>query len=279
MLKNFLVIAWRSLIKNRLHTTINVLGLAIGISACIVISTIVLYERSFNLGIEHGDRIYRIHSYFSGIFEGTNRGVTTGVQSMVRDQFTGIDLAVRINSFNAQATVERIGHQQNFGQVKGLAIVDPEYFDLIQGYEWMEGSPRQSLTQPGQVVLTLDQAQRYFGTTNHADILGREVRYNDSLRLHVSGLVKKPSYNTDFEFTDFISQPTVASSFLAKRMIVPDNWNSTNSGNVVFIRLSPETEMAQIDRQLEKLNEIYKANNKQAGWTISYKLQPLSDRH
>ncbi|MFN8312189.1 MAG: ABC transporter permease [Cyclobacteriaceae bacterium] len=279
MLRNFLVIAWRSLIKNRLHTSINVLGLAIGISACIVISTIVLYERSFNLGIEQGDRVYRIHSYFSGIFEGTNRGVTTGVQSMVRDQFTGIDLAVRINSLNAQASVERMGHQQSFGQVKGLAIVDPEYFDLIQGYEWIEGSPRQSLTAPGQVVLTIDQAQRYFGTTNLADIMGQEVRYNDSLRVQVSGLVRKPSYYTDFDFTDFISQPTIAASFLAKGMMVPDNWNSTNSGNVLFIRLSPETEVSQIDRQLEKLNETYKANNKQAGWTISFRLQPLSDLH
>lgn len=279
MLRNFLVIAWRSLIKNRLHTTINVLGLAIGISACMVIFNMVRYELSFNQDISHLDRIYRVYSNFSGLFEGTNRGVTTGVQQTVREEFSGIEKAARINTFRAQVTLQRLGHDQTFENEKGIAIIDPEYFDLISGYVWVEGSAQQSLTQPGQVVLSVDQARKYFGTDDVSKIIGQEIRYKDSLRVHVSGLVRLPSYRTDFEFTDFISQSTIASSFLSRFNMKPDDWGSTNSSNQVFVLLSPNTTAAQMEPQLNQLNEAYKEHNKEATWFLTYRLQPLTDLH
>jgi ABC-type antimicrobial peptide transport system permease subunit len=279
MLRNFLVIAWRSLIKNRLHTSINVLGLAIGISACMVIFNMVRYELSFNQEITRLDRIYRVYSSFSGLFDGTNRGVTTGVQGVVREQFSGIDKAVRINTIRAQVTAQRLGHEQTFEDEKGIAVVDPEYFDLIPGYEWVEGSPQESLSQPGQVVLSVGQALKYFGTDDVSKIIGQEIRYKDSLHVHVSGLVRLPSYHTDFAFTDFVSHPTIASSFLSRYNMKTDDWGSTNSSNQVFVLLSANTTLAQMEPQLKVLNETYREHNKEMNWFLTYKLQPLDDLH
>ena len=70
---------------------------------------------------------------------------------------------------------------------EGLAIVDPGTLSLIQGYRWIEGfTAAISLTAPGQVVLTIDQANGILERQNLADIMGQEVRYNDSLRVQVS---------------------------------------------------------------------------------------------
>ncbi|MFN8889537.1 MAG: ABC transporter permease, partial [Cyclobacteriaceae bacterium] len=101
MIKNYFTIAWRNLVHNKLHTIINVIGLTVGISACLTIFLLVHYEFGYNQ-VSDADRIFRIYSNFSGAFDGTNRGVTTGVQAMVKDQFTGTDVVAPLHTYSAK---------------------------------------------------------------------------------------------------------------------------------------------------------------------------------
>jgi putative ABC transport system permease protein len=279
MIRNYFTIAWRSLTKNILHTVINVFGLMVGISSCLVIYLIVSFELGYNTKVAEADQIYRVYSHFSGSFEGTNRGVNTGVQQMVKDQFTGVDAVAPINSYNAKVSVNENGSNKDFEGEKGIAVVDENYFQLINGFEWIEGTPQSSITRPLQVVLSIEKAKKYFGTTDAKKIMGSEVRYNDSLVVTVSGLVKLPSYRTDFEFTDFISKASIESSFLKNGNMEPFNWGNTNSSNQLFIKVTKGTSLASIEAQLKKVDEAYKEKNKDSDWFLDYKLQPLSDLH
>ena len=278
MLRNYLTIAWRSLTKNLLHTLINVFGLTVGISSCLVIYLIVSFELSYNTNIPEGDHIYRVYSHFSGAFEGTNRGVTTGVQRMVKEEFTGLDCIATINTYNATVTIDQQGVKKEFEDENGIVVVDKHYLELVKGYEWVDGTP-ESLSQPLHVVLSLEKAKKYFGTDDPQKIMEKEIRYNGSLVVTVSGLVRQPSYRSDFEFTDFISFASVESSFLKTGNMESENWGSTNSSNQLFIKISKGTSLSSIEAQLKKVDEAYKTKNSDLDWFLDYKLQPLSDLH
>src|SRR5687768_1250988 len=102
MLKKDLVFALRNLRRNKLVASINVLGLTIGISACLIIFLITSYELSFDTFQPEGYRVYRIYSKFSGTFSATNRGVPTAVGGAVREHFTGIDAVCNFHIFGSK---------------------------------------------------------------------------------------------------------------------------------------------------------------------------------
>jgi putative ABC transport system permease protein len=105
MFKNFLTIAWRSLLRNKLHSFINITGLAIGVSACMVIYLIVNFELSFNKKHEGYDRIYRVHSSFQGVFSGLNRGAPTATGPTIKDEFKGIEAVTSFQVFGGKVEI------------------------------------------------------------------------------------------------------------------------------------------------------------------------------
>ena len=84
MIKNFITLAWRNLLRNKFHSLINISGLAVGVSSCLVIYLIVSFELSFNKGFQAYDHIYRIHSSFDNEL---NPGVATATGDEVKDHF------------------------------------------------------------------------------------------------------------------------------------------------------------------------------------------------
>lgn len=277
MLRNYITIAWRTLLVNRLYTVINIIGLTVGISSCLVIYLLVSFELSFNRSLPGADRIYRIYTSFSGDFEGTNRGVSTGVQGAVSSQFTGLELAAPFHTTGWKVEVPGKDEPLVFDQGNKLALVTPSYFSLASTNEWIRGSA-EALSEPGKVVLSLDRAKTYFGTDDPELIVGRELHYHDSLVVTVAGLIQPSNDRTDFDFTDFISYSTIESTYLKNRITLND-WESTNSSSQLFIKLAPGTTREAIEEQLVGLDKEYKRHNTDNGWVVSYKLQPLSDLH
>ena len=86
MLRNYLKIAIRSLWRNKLHTAINVLGLSIGLSACFTIFLITNYEFGFDHFRNDADRIYRICTYYDGVFSSKNSGTATGLVDLAAEE-------------------------------------------------------------------------------------------------------------------------------------------------------------------------------------------------
>src|SRR4051812_9577674 len=117
MVTKDLIFAFRSLHKNKLIASINVLGLAIGISACLVIFLIVHYEFSFNQFISDRDRIYRVYSEFNGTYGGRNKGIPTAVAAIIKDSFTGIEAMSNFHTVRAKVDVpDEKGELKNFNE-------------------------------------------------------------------------------------------------------------------------------------------------------------------
>ena len=274
MIKHFITLSFRNIWRKRFYSSANILGLAIGISACVVIYLIVSFELSFNKGFTDYERIYRISSSFGGTFTGINRGVPTAAPTFVRENFKGIEHTSHFQTYSAHVALPGL---KEIDQQEKMAIVGPDFFEVFQNYTWLVGSPQESLSKPFQVVLTTQSAQQYFGDIPIEKILGSEIVYNDSLRVSVSGIVETLDFNTDIEMTDFISYKTIEASWL-KDNFGSDNWSGVNSSSQLFIKLLPGITSEEIVSQLPLLSKKYKENS---SWDAenNFSVQPFSKLH
>ena len=282
MIKSYFLTAWRNLRNNKTFSFINIVGLAIGISASLVIFLIVDYDYSFNKPLTADGRIYRVVSDF--VFSGEiyhNSGVPSPMGDAVRKELTGIDKAAPFYAWDGDNKVSvPVANKQEpviFKKQKNIIFADTSYFNLIP-YTWISGSAARALHEPYQVVLTSSAATVYFPQLTPEQIIGRRLDFNDTVHTTVTGVVQDLSYNTDFNFKVFVSRAT-----LEKTTLKPDNWDqwgNTNGASQLFIRLSPGSTKAQVESRVKTLFEkYYKKDNPQDHSITSHSLQPLSDLH
>ena len=281
MLKNYFTIALRTLWKNKLFTTINVLGLAIGISASLVIYLLVNYHFTFDKFEKDGDRMYRVVSNFN--FSGEvyrNSGVTSPLGPAIKKELTGFDAVVPFRTWNGEPKISvPVANKKEpviFKEQKGVTFADENYFNLI-GYQWIAGSAKTSLQKPYQIVLTEGAAGKYFPGLSASAVIGKELYFDDTVRTTVSGIVKDIQANTDFTFTTFISKTTLENTSLK-----PDDlykWDNTNSVSQLLVKLSPGTSPVQAEKEIYGLYKKYHVAEPGDNSKTSYKLQPLSDIH
>lgn len=276
MLRNIITISLRAIWRNKFHTAINIIGLAIGVSACMLLYLIVSYELSFNKQIKGYEQIYRIHSKFTGTFSGINRGAPSAAASYVRENFRGVEHVALFFCFGSQVEIPTHFDTKNMNQQEAVAIVSADYFNVFDNYDWVIGT-KELMTKPNQVVLTEGQFKKYFGNLNPQEAIGREIVYRDSLITRLAGIVGDLPFRTDIEFTDFISMPTIEASWLNKKFSLED-WSSTNSSTQIFIKANTNATNKEISDQLPQLTKRVEENS---NWDAvnHFNVQPLSDLH
>ena len=284
MIKNYFRIAWRNISRHKLYTAINVLGLALGICGCLVIFLITRYEFSFDNFHPDKERIYRVVGELqwpSGekIFLNSPIPEVAGIQTGIQ----GWEAAAGYHFYGANTTIQQ-GDQpaKKFnGNIEGShlsasIITGPEYFDIFK-YQWLVGNAA-ALNEPFKVVLSEKRAYQYFGVIPLDKMIGKEVIYDDSLHVHVAGIVKDWNQNTDFGYTDFISISTAPQSFL-KNQISKVDWSSLRPhDSYAFVKLAKGTTAAQVnDRLAAFIKEHAKPDNPLSKFRLW--LQPLGDMH
>jgi putative ABC transport system permease protein len=282
MFLNYLKIAWRKLLRHKAYSFINILGLSIGICICIAIFLIVNYELSFDRFHPGKDRIYRV---MGDVTESTGDKqhfgrVPFSVSVQAHGALSGVDVTAGIIPYNAKIKIAGEGQpakefESRLGQTNysTTVIAEPQYFRIFK-YHWLAGNANTALNLPLTVVLAESKAKQYFGDQAPDKFIGKQVVYDDSLIVTVSGIIKDWDKNSDLLFTDFISAKTIQSSFL-KNIISFDSWNAGNMRAWVFAKLSGSTKPAQVERQMAALVTKHgDPETKLALW-----LEPLSRLH
>jgi ABC-type antimicrobial peptide transport system permease subunit len=277
MIYSYLKIALRNLWRNKLYTFINVLGLSIGISACLLIYLLAEYELSFDRSWSDGDRIYRVYTEFSGLFTALNPGVATALTDVTKDQNPGFEEQVNFFMTSGDITIDGA---QKFNDEEKIVLVAPAYFDFFKGQKWIVGDAGNALASPGQIVLTEKRARRYFELDNINEAVGKTLTFNDSLLLTVTGVLADPPGRSDFDFEAFISYATIESTWLGDAFPLRD-WTNTNSNHQLFVKIPNG---ASRDEVVARLNEVGKAayqNDEKyyPGVELSFAFQPLSKIH
>jgi len=275
MLKSYIITAIRNLRKNKISSLINISGLAIGICSALVIYLLVRYDFSFDKFHNRGESIYRVVS--STIIPGLSEDiyyrsdVPSPMGNAVRDKTTGLDKVSLFTMWgnSTKVSVPAQSAVSEFKKQKNIIYADEHYFSLFH-YRWLAGSPETSLRQPNQVVLSESNANLYFPGSSPGETIGREIIFDDTIHLFVSGIVEDFKQKSDFTFKTFISNVSLESKT-----------NSSGNNDLpsqLFIKLAPGSTTAQIQTQVAALFKKYDPDlgNKVIS---TYELQPLGDIH
>lgn len=286
MIKSYFTIAIRNFWRHKIFSAINVLGLAIGTSASLVIFMIVYYEFSFDGFEKDKERIYRV------LLEINDKGrmnysaaVPAPLTAAAQNEVTGLEQVVPVYQFQGDATIPVSVVKNNpnkpvvFKHQPDVIFTNRSYFETLS-YTWLAGSPATALRDPFAVVLTESRAQQYFPNTPAANIIGQQLIYGDSLKTTVTGVVKDLDEHTYFTCAEFISFATIQETKL-KHDFMMDTWTDWMAYTQVFVKLSKANNTASAEASLTSL--LRKYNKYSAGnennFKMSFKLQPLSDVH
>lgn len=278
MIRNYFKITWRNIRKNKLFSLINVISLAIGLSASFVIGLMVYYDFTFDKFHKDGDLIFRITTAFTSP-EGENYfyGVSVPLISEVKQNVMGIQESTAF--FTAEPSrVMNASFSKPFNSPEKVIFADTDFFKFLN-YEWLAGNPETAIDAPNKVVLTESKANKYFPNKSYNDILGETLIYDDSVSTTVTGIVANFKKRTDFTFEEIISLETAKQSNM-KDQITNENWNSTSSNTQLFIKLNDKTALSNVQSQLDALA---KKNESEDAVKYSefrnFHLQPLSELH
>jgi putative ABC transport system permease protein len=275
MIKNYLKVAWRNIYRNKAYTAINVFGLALGICACIVIYLITSFEFSFDNFHPDKERIYRV---MGNLTENTGEKLHFSRLPMPmlkegRSELSGIGVMTGIIPYHAKISVPDGNNPAKHFSAGREVITEPQYFDIFK-YDWLAGNAATALNAPFAVVLTENKARQYFGSGPLDNMVGRLIIYDDSLIVHVTGIIKEWNKNTDIAFTDFISFNTIQSSFL-KAGFDQTSWSEGDMSTWMFVKLAKSATADRVNAQMVSLVKTHASPQiKLIPW-----LEPLSDIH
>lgn len=288
MLQNQFKIAWRNLWKHKATAAINLLGLSLGVSACLVLVVIIHFELSFDRFHPDLERIYRVvgQAKFGPNATFTPVGfVPRAVPATLHEEVKGLETVASFHNLEGEVRVPQKGQEDKVfpGRDMGkdaaqIVVAEQSYFDIFK-YQWLAGDPKGALNEPFRVVLTQPKAEFYFGAGDPQSFIGRELIYRDSLRMQVSGIISPWAERTDLGFTDFISHPTIRASRI-KNEINLDEWNDIWSASQIFVKRKANTPEAEITAQFKAFGKRHFGPKAGTGdFVIDLQLQALSDLH
>ncbi|MBT1687790.1 ABC transporter permease [Dawidia soli] len=177
MLKNFLIIAWRSMSRQKMYTAINIGGFALGLATCMLIFLFIRHELSHDRAYLHGNRIYRLYNHFTKD-GGSWTSMPASVASIVKADYPEVELSARLipfNWFKAGSNLFRREEQTENTFEEGFAYADQNLLQILE-IPMVYGNPLHALDRPNTVVISKSKADKYFPGE---DPVGRTIVLND----------------------------------------------------------------------------------------------------
>ncbi|SDH20120.1 ABC transporter permease [Mucilaginibacter gossypii] len=277
MLKNNLKIAWRNLKRNKIYTTINITGLSVGIAACLLIFLVIKYETSFDDYHQKRDRINRVVTISNGP-GGVHAGVGTPlpITEALKLDFPQLEQVANImQNSNSHYTVDDLQHTgvaRKFREPLAY-YADPEFFGVFD-FKWLAGDRNTALSAPNTIVLSRQEANKFFGDWRTA--MGKTVKFENARDLQVTGIFDDTPVNTDIPMKLAVSWATltVAGGELYDSQ---QDWVSTFGAKNCYVVLPPGLTAERFNQDLLAFAKRHLPATPQKG--ESYQLQPLSDIH
>src|SRR5688572_6517207 len=274
MIRNYLIISFRNVVKNKVFSFINIFGLGIGLAACLLIFQFVMFELSYDKFHEKYERIYRVTNdrYQNGklIQHGTITYPTIG-PAMAKD-FPEVEAYTRLMpayDFTIKAG-DRIftGDHSHFADEHFLSVFD---FPLLAGER------SNALKERRTVVLTARAAKKYFNVRdqNYSDVLDKVIYWGtDPQPYKVTAVCIDVPENSHIQFDALISYAT---------LITPENHGADDSWTwsdmFHYIVLKPGVDYKLLESKFGEFSERHFNGDKISGSVEKFFLQPLKDVH
>ena len=271
MYKSYFKIGWRTLLRNKEYTLINIAGLALSITCCILIFVLVKHHMSFDDFHQDKDRIYRVVTEQHRESISYVNSVPSPLGMVLRENHTyGEKVARMFHDSNAVITFERNGEMQMIKEADGFAFTEPEFFDIFN-FPLSKGNIKSALTEPNTAILTERLARKYFGEQN---AIGQVITYDNQISFTITGVLEDLPSTTDIKPEIFVSYASLAeyNPWLAS----DDAWGGISSGMYCYTKLRRGVSAAEVEEALAPYVKQHRPESKNVH---HYKLQALSEIH
>lgn len=276
MIKNYFKIAWRTLARNKVFSFINILGLSIGISVCYIIMLFVQDELSYDHFNVKADRIYRV--VFKANINGgkiNESNVMPPVALALKNDYPEVEETTRLHRLGSP----KVTYGDKTFKEGEFVSVDPNFFDVFT-LPFIKGDAKTALAQPNTVVITKEQANKFFG---NEEPIGKVLSFNNNNEaFKVTGVIDKIPPNSHFHFDMFGSMESFPE---AKQT----TWIASNF--FTYLVLKKGYDYKKLEAKLPGMVEKYMGPQIQQDMSMSlsqfrtkgnelgFALQPLTDIH
>ncbi|QEH42919.1 ABC transporter permease [Chitinophaga sp. XS-30] len=263
MIKNYFLVAWRNIRRNKVYSTINISGLALGLACSLLIMLWVQDERSVDGFHANGDDLYQVYIRRASDGKAEAGYLTQGLLAgeLKRNipeiqHATGLE-AIRPYTFEREGNVQRM-----MG-----SFADGDFFRMFS-YPLLAGSPATALATTESVAISRKMAETFFGSP--AAAIGKLIRYENRDDLRVSGVFENVPANSTLQF-DFLR--SWAAYVKENRWV--ENWANTSPAS--FVQLQANADAAKAAAKIRKFLDGYLQEN--GNVTTELELQPYEERY
>jgi putative ABC transport system permease protein len=267
VIRNYLKVAVRNLLKHKGYTFINVLGLAVGIAASILIVLYVRNEMSYDNFHENADRTYRITADWSN--QGDSRihqlGTPYVLAKTIREKYPQVECITQLSGPVGDLILI---YKDNAFKETDAFCAEPSFFDVFS-FPLIKGDPETSLKDPNMMVITQSIAQKYFGDE---DPMGKTIEVQasgDKLFFQVTGVMEDVPLNSHFRFDMLISMKTV----------YPEpNMGWTWNNYTTYVTLQEGVTQAMMEEKLVEIDKVhFEGGREHIPWI--WTLEPIARIH
>jgi putative ABC transport system permease protein len=276
MLQNYLKIAFRNLWNNKVYSLINLSGLALGITCCMLILLLIRHELSYDLHHPEAGQIYRVTTEL-GKEEEIFKSATTPppVAWNLKKDFPEIAQVTRVMGLMGISKSVFTYQDKRFFEEKGF-YVDSTFFQVFH-YDFLIGNPQNALNEPNTIVISESIAQKLF---NKQDALGKVIKINNNfgeISYKITGVLKNKQANSHIQanfLMAFSSKGGISEYAYTNNEWVGNNFLYT------YLKLKPQTSAKDLEAKLPKFLASYsgEALRKDGRKKVHY-LQALTDIH
>lgn len=267
MLRLYIKLGIRHLIKNRIFSGINIIGLSIGMAASIYVLIFVIHETNFDNFHPDKDQIFRITLNLQSKERQSSSGFCNApIAPEINDEIAGIISNCRVSIRNE----EKLNYNDQVIKIENFGYADQNFFDFF-GFKLLTGASDKVLKDPGSLVLTQSEALRIFGEINP---IGMIVQTTANRILTVTGIAEDPPLNTHLNFNALVSYKSLE-TYNGIYLGWDGGWTFLS-----YLKLEDKVNPDLIVQKFpdfleEKINKKYRM----AGWEMSLDLQKISDVH
>jgi putative ABC transport system permease protein len=273
MFKNFLISAFRNLLRNKFYTLLNILGLSIGLAAFIFILLYVRDEVTYDKYNKKHERIYRVESDFNI----SNRHdlfaiVPVPMGPAMKLEFPEIAAFVRLNPVGN--TLFRYDDKESYEDK--FYFADSNIADVFT-INYLEGDPKKALTEPFTIVVTEKIAKKYFGDK---DPMGEMFQTGSGKSYKVTGVIEDMPANSHLKYEALMSVASLEAIVGAENFNNMEPMSFWNIGVYTFILLNENSNMGTIMTKFPAFYEKYmKPVGDQINASFALRYTPLADTH
>ena len=267
MFQNYLKIAFRNLLRHKVFSSINILGLAIGMAACLLIFLFVDHELSFDSFHPNKEQVYRLCEVqtWEGIIP---QNVALSMYPMgptLQEDYPEIEAFTRM--VNRQEVPLEHGDQKIY--VDKLFLTDTAFFEIFD-FELLRGDKETALQEPNSILITEETALKFF---EHTDVLGEQfsVSVGDTFLLKITGVLADIPRNSHLQFDGLIS----LNSFPEQNERWMQRWG--NNWLVTYLKINPNADIAALEGQFPDYLKKHMGEDATDGYQLF--LQSLSEVH